>query len=149
MIDFRFNVSEIDSHLERIIEFTREWFEKELTSYFEFFKLGYYEFESFPFYNQNRDRCARRIKDVIYPPLNDVDIVFIVGGTCRIPFIQKWIKEQFPGAKFFFKGKEIIINEPKIIKDEKLEIITATGAAIHALQVLNGEVLPYIHNLQI
>ena len=27
---------------------------------------------------------------------------------------------------------------------EELEVITATGAALHALQVLNGEVEPYI-----
>ena len=40
------------------------------------------------------------------------------------------MKEMFPNAN--------------LIIDGELEIITATGAAIHALQVLNGEVQPYI-----
>ena len=57
-------------------------------------------------------------------------IVFLGGGTCRIPFIQQWIKDHFPRAK--------------VIIDGQLEIITATGAAIHALQICSGEVEPYI-----
>ena len=56
--------------------------------------------------------------------------MFLAGGTCRIPFIQKWIKEQFPEAEIITYGE--------------LETVTATGAAIHALQVLNKEVEPYV-----
>jgi len=61
---------------------------------------------------------------------NEVDIVFLAGGTFRIPFFQKQIKEMFPNAEVIMGGE--------------LEIITSTGAAIHALQVLSGEVEPYV-----
>ena len=59
-----------------------------------------------------------------------MDIVFLAGGTCRIPLIQRWIKETFPKAD--------------VRIEEQLETITATGAAIHALQILSGEVEPCI-----
>ena len=70
----------------------------------------------------------------MHPPFADVDIVFLAGGTCRIPYVKRWVKEIFPNA-------EIVI-------DGELEIITATGATIHALQVLSGEVEPYIRNIK-
>ena len=54
----------------------------------------------------------------------------MAGGTCRIPFVQKRIQEMFLNAE--------------LIMDGELEIITATGAAVHALQVLYKEVEPYI-----
>ena len=63
-------------------------------------------------------------------PLNDIDIVFLAGGTCRIPFVKQWTKKIFPNAEIKIDGD--------------LEIITATGAIIHALQVLSKEINPYI-----
>uniref|UniRef100_A0AC34RDX4 Heat shock protein 70 n=1 Tax=Panagrolaimus sp. JU765 TaxID=591449 RepID=A0AC34RDX4_9BILA len=60
---------------------------------------------------------------------NDFDIVFLAGGTNRIPILQEIVKKKFPKAK--------------IIIDGQVEIITATGAAIHGLQILNGEIEPF------
>src|SRR5690606_2510897 len=79
---------------------------------------------------QKELRCKREKQGELKPPLNDVDIVFVPGGTCRIPFVLERIIEMFPKAE--------------TIMDRELEIITATGATIHALQVLNGEVEPYV-----
>ena len=62
--------------------------------------------------------------------IKNVDVIFLAGGTCRIPMVQTSIRKLFP--------------EANIIIDGELEIITATGATIHALQVLSGEIQPYI-----
>ena len=66
-------------------------------------------------------------------PLNGIKYTFLVGGMCKIPFIKSWIAKQFPGSV--------------VIADEGLETITAFGAAIHGLQVLNREVDPYIKQI--
>ena len=80
--------------------------------------------------DQRELRCDAEVEQITYAQFADLNIVFLAGGTCRIPFVQRWIKEIFPNA-------EVKIEEP-------LETITAIGAAIHALQVLNKEVEPYI-----
>uniref|UniRef100_A0AC34QK53 Heat shock protein 70 n=1 Tax=Panagrolaimus sp. JU765 TaxID=591449 RepID=A0AC34QK53_9BILA len=60
---------------------------------------------------------------------NDFDVVFLAGGTNKIPILQEIVKKKFPKAK--------------IIIDGQIEIITATGAAIHGVQILNGEIEPF------
>ena len=86
--------------------------------------------------SRNKPLRVQRYKDNYWmglqdnPPIENVDIVFLAGGTCRIPSIQTKIKQLFPNARMIIDGE--------------LEIITATGAALHALQVLNGEVEPYV-----
>ena len=72
---------------------------------------------------QSELRYKSKVEEVLCPPFVDIDIVFLAGGTCKIPFVQGWIRKQFPNAK--------------MVIDEQLETITATGAAVHALQVLN------------
>ena len=109
---FRFYLSEIHSSLEETVEFAREWLENEL-------QVVFYKHKN-TFMNRKNT----------YFTLKDVDIAFLAGGTCRIPFFKNFIKELSP--------------KMEIIMDGELEIITATGAAIHALQVLNNEVEPYI-----
>uniref|UniRef100_A0AC34RL32 Actin-like ATPase domain-containing protein n=1 Tax=Panagrolaimus sp. JU765 TaxID=591449 RepID=A0AC34RL32_9BILA len=56
------------------------------------------------------------------------DVIFLAGGTNRIPILQEIVKKEFPNGK--------------IIMDGQVEIITATGAAIHGLQLLNGDCVP-------
>uniref|UniRef100_A0AC34RH45 Heat shock protein 70 n=1 Tax=Panagrolaimus sp. JU765 TaxID=591449 RepID=A0AC34RH45_9BILA len=58
----------------------------------------------------------------------DFDVIFLAGGTNRIPILQEIVKKEFPNGK--------------IIMDGQVEIITATGAAIHGLQLLNGDCVP-------
>src|SRR5690606_37653463 len=89
-----------------------------------------YKYRQYPLPTLGKLRRKLKIEETVHPPFDDVNIVFLAGGTCRIPFVQIWIKEIFPNA------------EVKI--DEQLETITATGAAIHALQVCSGEIEPYI-----
>ena len=127
---FRFDLLEIHPLLKRVVEFTKEWFEKELRKYFYANKLMCKKYDVYPisYYKDHRHRIPSKAKD-INPPFDNVNIVFLAGGTCRIPFVQKWVGDQFPKAK--------------VIIDGELEIITATGAVIHALQVLNGEIEPY------
>lgn len=50
-----------------------------------------------------------------------------------MPFVQRKIREMFPRAK--------------LIADKELETITASGAVVHALQVLNKEVEPYMRSI--
>ena len=50
-----------------------------------------------------------------------IHMVFLGGGSCRITLLQEMAKKQFPDAK--------------IIIDEELETIAATGAAMRALQL--------------
>ena len=113
-----------------MITFTRSWFENKLKVDFNIHGLDFIKYKEYPIYSQRRKLCERLSQSRVHPPFNDVDIVFLAGGTCRIPFIQKKIKEMFPKA------------EVKI--EEELEAITATGAAIHALQILNEEIEPCI-----
>ena len=128
-IDFRFDLSEIHSDLKRRIEFTRTWFEEKLEITFDLHGLDYIR-KRHEFPNEKKKLCKTSFEPYVYPPFDDVDIVFLAGGTCRIPFIQKWIGQQFPNA-------EIII-------DGELEVIAATGAIVHALQVLNKETEPFV-----
>ena len=123
-------MSEIHGPLEDTVSFTREWFENNLKPYFNLKRLECLELDKCPLPSQREHRSKIRQSGVATPPFKDVDIVFLAGGTCRIPFVQEWIKEIFP--------------EAEMIIDGELEIITATGAALHALQVLSGEVEPYI-----
>uniref|UniRef100_A0AC34R9T4 Uncharacterized protein n=1 Tax=Panagrolaimus sp. JU765 TaxID=591449 RepID=A0AC34R9T4_9BILA len=58
----------------------------------------------------------------------DFDIIFLAGGSNRMPILQNIVRETFPHCK--------------IIMDGEVEIITATGAAIHGLQILNKETVP-------
>uniref|UniRef100_A0AC34RB68 Heat shock protein 70 n=1 Tax=Panagrolaimus sp. JU765 TaxID=591449 RepID=A0AC34RB68_9BILA len=58
-----------------------------------------------------------------------VDLIFLAGGTSRISIFHDSIKQKFPNAK--------------IIMDGEVEVITATGAAIHGLQILNKEIEPF------
>ena len=124
-------MSEINFSLEGTAEFTRKWLEDELQEIFNDHKREYIN---------GKEKSYKRMgweyspSEDMYLTLKDVDIVFLAGGTCRIPFFKKIIKKLSPKA-------EIII-------DGQLEIITATGAAIHALQVLSGEVEPYIKILE-
>ena len=127
---FRFDLSHINAPLEGVVEFTREWFEEELEVYFNNCKLYYDLFKGYPFPMQMKLRCDREIIDFSNNAADDIKFVFLAGGTCKIPFVQRWIEKQFPKA-------EIII-------DGQIETVTATGAVIHALQVLNNEVQPYI-----
>ena len=107
---FRQDLSELDSSIKGDYTFTSKWLKQYLT-----FDVT----------------CTMEgIEDCTLPEIPGVSIVFLAGGTCRIPFIKKKIQKTFPGSK--------------LIIDDKLEVITAEGAATHALQVLNGEVEPYI-----
>ena len=110
-------MSEVNSTLEGTVKFTRKWLESELQAVFDKYTNKY-----------------PQQSEKIYSTLKDVDIVFLAGGTCRIPFFKNFIKQMSPKA-------ELII-------DGELEIITATGAAIHALQVLNKEIELYILPVQ-
>ena len=123
-------MSEVDPSLNEIITLTRTWFEEELKTNFNITKLRYERLEKYPLISQREYRCRPSSGLDVVSPFDDVNIVFLAGGTFRIPLLQKQIKEIFPNA-------EVVI-------DRELEIITATGAAIHALQVLNGEVEPYV-----
>ena len=123
-------MSDIHLSLNGSIEFTREWFEGELERYFETRKLLYVTYKKYSLPTERIYRCEQENESEGFLPVNDIDIVFLAGGTCRIPFVREWIRKQFS-------------ERVKIIEDE-LEIITAKGAAIHALQVLNGEIEPYI-----
>ena len=112
------------------IEFTRQGLEEKLEALFRDRFLCNPELKHYPSPIEKETRCKGEMKNMLKLPLTDVNLVFLAGGTCRIPFVQKWIKGRFPNA-------EIII-------EKELEVITVTGAALHALQVLNGEVKPYI-----
>jgi len=136
-----FKLSGINSRIKETVEFTREWFEDELRSYFSTCKIQCKVFKSYSSSTRKEENYDHQENRDIETSLlfDDVNFVFLAGGTCRIPFISKWINEQFPKA-------EVIISD-------ELEVITATGAAVHALQVLSGEVEPYIkitehHNSQ-
>ena len=127
-------MSEIDPRLKGTIECMKSWFEEQLKNHFSTLKFGYEIFEQHQIPTQRKLRCQPFRNTEAKDSLNDVNIAFLTGGTCRIPHIQKWIKEQFPKAEVIMGGE--------------LEIITATGAAIHGLQVQNGEVEPYISILR-
>jgi len=124
------DLSEIHPSLEGCIEFTREWFEKELGSYFKDYYFRYYYYKLYPHPKQNKLRRVPERADFWHCPIRTVDLVFLTGGTCRIPLVQKWVGNQFPNAECVIDGE--------------LEIITASGAIIHGLQVLSGEVKPCI-----
>ena len=135
ILHFSYDMEDIHPGIKKIVTFTRKWFEAKLTAHFDETFLWYNTFNPHSNPNQKGDRRKRQGEfEVRRCQLNDVGVVFIAGGTCRIPFVKKWIEHQFPKAK--------------CIMDGQCEIITATGAAIHALQVLNNEVEPYIslHN---
>ena len=61
-----------------------------------------------------------------------IQTVFLGGGSCRIPCIQKQIKAKFPNAQ--------------IVIDEELETIVATGAAIRALQLSHNDTVLKLKN---
>uniref|UniRef100_A0AC34Q712 Uncharacterized protein n=1 Tax=Panagrolaimus sp. JU765 TaxID=591449 RepID=A0AC34Q712_9BILA len=61
--------------------------------------------------------------------------VFLVGGTCWIPYIQNYFKSVF--------------GEDKVVVPNNLQNITATGALIHGLQILNGFVEPTFVKIKI
>ena len=98
--------------------------------YFNIKEFKYQEYKKYSFPSERKYQSKESHGSEVYPPFNNVDIAFLAGGTFRIPFLQNQVKDMFPNA-------EIII-------DGQLEIITATGAALHALQVLSGEVEPYV-----
>ena len=128
----------IHSSLEKTVHLNRKWLEDELRANFykhkEYVGIKRFEREMQMKHElsvqTNHEKKHQTEPEDMYYTLSDVDIVFLAGGTCRMPFFQEFIKEISSGAK--------------IIIDGELEIITATGAAIHALQVLSGEVEPYI-----
>ena len=133
-IYFRFDLpcSNLDNNIRK---YSRKELENKLQIHFGDKISSYTAFKQHPLPNKREYRIRREENfNIEYSQFNDVDIVFLAGGTCRIPFVQKWIKEQFPNAEMIMGGE--------------LEIITATGAAIHALQVLSGEVEPYIKIIQ-
>ena len=132
-MDSRFDLSDIHHSLQETILFAREWFEDKLKIHFDNEKLHCIKYQEYSHPSQRKNRRGIPSRSYICPPFNDVDIVFLAGGTCRIPFVQRWIKEQFPKA-------EIII-------DGELEIITATGAVVHALQLLHEEIGPYVRTI--
>ena len=122
---------DIHPSLTEVVTFTKEWFERELEKYFEKKCLCYNVFPLRSLPEQRNIRCKRKGEfEVRRVPVHDVSLVFVAGGTCKIPFVQRWIQNQFPKAK--------------LIIGNQLEVITATGATIHALQILNGEVEPYV-----
>ena len=130
-IYFRCDLSSIDTSFNNTITFTRKKFEEKLEKYFEEKNLCYTTFKTYQHPTQREQRKKREGEfEIKRHELKNVNTVFISGGTCRIPFIQRWIKKQFPNANF--------------IMDNQIEIITATGAAIHALQVINDNVTPYV-----
>ena len=98
--------------------------------YFNIKEFKYQEYKKYSFPSERKYQSKESHESEVYPPFNNVDIAFLAGGTFRIPFLQNQVKDMFPNA-------EIII-------DGQLEIITATGAALHALQVLSREVEPYV-----
>ena len=122
-------MSNINLLLDGTVEFTKKWFEGELEKIFNIKNLEYRKYKKYSFPSDRGYRCELKRKSDVRPPFNDVNIVFLAGGTFRIPFFQKQIKEIFPKAEVIMGGE--------------LEIITATGAAIHALQIMSGEVDPY------
>ena len=69
------------------------------------------------------DRLDKPVKALLADTGNDVDEVVLVGGSCRVPLIQKKIEELF--------GK-------KPSKNANLDTVVAEGAAIQA-SILNGE----------
>jgi len=132
---FRVDLSGIDSRIEGNVHFTRKWFEGELEIYFNNCKFYYDPLKKYLLPFQRKLRCEQERKNCVpFSPLTDIDIVFLAGGTCRIPSIQKQIGKLFPNTR--------------LIIEEKLETITTTGAAIHVLQVLDKEVQPYILPIQ-
>ena len=62
--------------------------------------------------------------------MNQINVVFLSGGTCEIPFIQEKIRSMFP--------------ETRLIIDGELATITAKGATVHALQISSSETLPFV-----
>ena len=126
---FRIHLSEIDSQIPGSVEFTAEWFKEKLEEYFSSCELYYEVLEENSFQFLKKPRRKRKQEYTPFYPLPDVNIVFLAGGTCRIPFVQNWVKRNFPGAK---------------IIEEQLQILAGIGAAVHALQVLSGEVEPYV-----
>ena len=128
---FRLNLLDIHPSLSKIATFKRQWLEKKLKRVLNGQYFSYFKFKPYSSPNQKHLRSIPR-SELIEEKfrLNNADIVFLAGGTCRIPFIQKWHKK--------------LLRKAQIIMDGELEIITATGAAVHALQVLSGEVEPYI-----
>ena len=84
----------------------------------------------YPLPTQRSLRCGMQGNWTSLSLLDDIDIVLLFGKACITRFIQMPIKKMFPSST--------------IIIEEKCEKITATGATIHVLQVLNKEVNPYI-----
>ena len=122
---------EIHPSLAKIVDFTRESFEKKIETLYEEYVFEFLKYKHYQLPRQNKSRSRHDIEEYgMNVPFNDVSIVFLAGGICRIPYVQKWIKKLFPKAELITKGE--------------LEIMTATGAVIHALQVLRGEFEPYI-----
>ena len=70
------------------------------------------------------------INDFNNSSLNQINVVFLSGETCKTPFIQERIQSMFP--------------ETHLIIDDELENITAKGAAVHALQISSNETLPFV-----
>ena len=124
-------MSNINQSIGKTVEFTRKWLEGELQRIFDNHKKEYIN---------DKEKYYAEIEKIYFSSddmsftLRDVDIIFLAGGTCRIPFFKKFMRKISPYAE--------------IIMDGQLEIITATGAVIHALQVLSGEVEPYIEGIQ-
>ena len=127
------NFVDLDPKLEGYHRFTREWLEKCLHFGYYYFALEEEYMKLFSDLKNKEFRCCKYKEFHMFGKqdrIKDIHLVFLAGGTCRTPFMKQEIKKLFPKA-------ELII-------DGELEIITATGAAIHALQVLNGEVQPYV-----
>ena len=111
------------------MEFTIEWFKEKLKEYFNNCELYYEVLEKHSFQFLEKPRRKRKQEYTRFSPLTDVNVVFLAGGTCRIPFVRDWIKGKFPKA---------------IMIEDQLQLQTGIGAVVHALQVLSGEVEPYI-----
>ena len=114
-------------------KFTRKWLEDFSDFTYLYFAIEKDIIEPFTQLENRELRCCR-YRNFTYldqqSKIPNVKFVFLAGGSCRMPFVKHWIKKLFPEAEMIIGGQ--------------LEIITATGAAIHALQVLNGEVQPYV-----
>ena len=94
-------------------------------------KFYYNKFEKYSFPSQKNSRCQRKQKKCNpFSLVEDIDFVFLVCAIPKLSLIERLIKKTFPNSR--------------IIRGEQSEIITSTGAAIHALQILNKEVEPYI-----
>lgn len=95
-------------------QLTKSWFEERVLERLFRSQTNYYSMKHLMNAIEDMNRFPKPSK------------VFLVGGSCRIPYIQNYFKS--------------IFGEDKLIVPNNLQGITATGALIHGLQILNGEI---------